>query len=149
VANTFSPQVEDRGVDWLSWGSDSCTLRYTSEGSTVFQFDVCNGTQLAPFATGLPDTCFESAPLSDGLLVACSSSIIRLDGSGNITQTYPSPSGAMLFALAAQPNGSTFWVADYNGGASTVYEIDLSSGATVTSFTPTSEYDVAGLTIAP
>ncbi len=149
LVNTFSPQTEDRGVDWLSWGGDSCTVRYTSEGTTVFQFDVCNGTQLAPFATGLPGPCFENASLSSGLLVACSSSVVRLDASGNVTQTYASPSSAMLFAVAAQPNASAFWVADYNGSASTVYEIDLSSGATITSFTPSVENDVSGLTIVP
>lgn len=149
VVNTFSPNVESRGVDWLSWGSDSCTVRYTSEGTIVFQFDVCNGTQLADFTDGLPGDCFENAPLSDGLLVACDLSIIRLDNNGNVTQTYTSPSSAGLFALTAQPGASAFWVADYNGSASTVYEIDLSGGTTITSFTPASENDVAGLMAVP
>jgi len=148
VVKNLAPQSEDRGVDWISWGSDHCVIRYTSEGSTIFQFNVCNDAQLPALATDLPGPCFENAALSHGLLVACSSAVIRLDDSGATVQTYPSP-GSELFALAVQPGQRSFWVADYNGGVSTVFRIDLSSGKLVSSFVPNPETDVAGLTQVP
>ena len=50
-------QAIGRGTDWGAILRDpdpkkECTMRYTSEGTTVKQFDICSGTQMADFATG-------------------------------------------------------------------------------------------------
>ncbi len=146
----LSPQTEDRGIDWLSWGPGGCTLRYTSEGSTVFQYNVCTSSQEAPFATIAGGPCYENAPLADGgLLVACSSVVVRLDSSGNTVQGYPAPGSGSVFALAAAPSASSFYVGDLDGSSSAVYQVDLKTGATLRSFTPSPEVEIDGLTLAP
>jgi DNA-binding beta-propeller fold protein YncE len=83
-----------------------------------------------------------------GLLAACSTEAVRLDSSGNVVATYPSPGGT-LFALAARPSDSSSYLADYAGTSSTVYQIDLATGSTIQSFTPSSENDIAGLSLVP
>lgn len=150
ATSVMFPQTEDRGIDWLSWGPDDCTLRYTSEGHTVFQYNVCTTSQEAPFATMAGGPCYENAPLADGgLLVACSSDVFRLDSSGNTVATFPAPGDGDAFALAAAPSASSFYVADLNGSSSTVYQVDLTTGATLASFTPSPELEIDGLTLVP
>ncbi len=51
----FDPATEDRGTDWIDLKSDQCTMRYTSEGQLIKQFNVCTNTQLPDWAS-LPST---------------------------------------------------------------------------------------------
>jgi len=75
------------------------------------------------------DTAFALRILPDGgVLVADTQSVIRLDISGNIIRTYPSPvSGATLFALNRDPDNTSFWTGDLNGGK--MFKIDIATGA--------------------
>src|SRR5205823_14121325 len=45
LRNTFAPTTSPRGTDWIDLASDQCTMQYTSEGTSIEQFDVCNNTQ--------------------------------------------------------------------------------------------------------
>ena len=60
---------------------------------------------------------------SGGLLVADGEDIKRLDGAGNIVQTYDEPSAAEWFALNLDPNGTSFWSADIATGIVTRFNI--------------------------
>src|SRR5687767_8796655 len=40
VLGTFSPAVEDRGINWIDLASDQCTMYYTSEGQAIKRFNV-------------------------------------------------------------------------------------------------------------
>src|SRR5207302_622394 len=35
LIGSYSPDPEDRGTDWIDLAADQCTLRYTSEGSSI------------------------------------------------------------------------------------------------------------------
>jgi hypothetical protein len=132
LLESFAPEVEDRGTDWLDLAADQCTLNYTSEGGDINRYNVCTHTQLTPFATGLPAPCYAHRILPDGSeLVACTSVIEHVNAAGEIIQTY-APGGSLLFALNLDPDGETFWTADYFTG--TVFRINIASGAVVTTF---------------
>jgi DNA-binding beta-propeller fold protein YncE len=150
-AGSFSPAVENRGTDWIDLAPDDCTLYYTSEGVLVKRFNVCTNTQLADFAT-LPSANGEAFTLrllpGGGALVADSAEIVRLDAAGNVAQTYDSAGEDDWFALALDPNGTSFWAADSTTGD--VVEFDISTGAVQASFNPsTGPNTVFGLGVAP
>jgi streptogramin lyase/PKD repeat protein len=145
LLNTFSPAGESRGTDWIDLAADEKTLHYTSEGSLVKQFDVSTNTQGPDFATGLPAPCYAHRILADGgELVACSSEVVRLDSSGAQVQTYPVDSNNNLFALNVDPDGTSFWTADFNG---MIFHVDIASGNVIGSFDAHPTVDVAGLAV--
>ena len=133
---TFNPVKQDRGIDWTDLAPDQCTMFYTSEGSSVKRFDVCNNTQLPDFATGLPRPCYALRIRSNGeVMVACSSAIYRLDSSGTPIQTYPRSlmgESSFFFALNLDPDGGSFWTGGYH--SKNVYRVDIETGTVLTSF---------------
>jgi hypothetical protein len=145
LLNSFSPAPDARGTDWIDLAADQTTLRYTSEGSLVKQFNLGTSTQLADFASGLPAPCYAHRILSGGGdLVACASEVVRLDSSGAIVQTYPVDPSQNLFALNIDPDGTSFWTADFNG---TIYHVDIATGLVINSFNASPAFDVAGLAV--
>jgi len=134
---TFKPATESRGIDWIDLNADHCTFYYTSELSSVLSYNVCTQTQNANFATGLPGQCFALRIRQNGeVMVACSSEVVRLSTTGSILQTYPTsslPNTGSLFALNLDPDGTSFWVADFNSGA--VLKVGIASGSVLTEFT--------------
>lgn len=131
---TFDAATEYRGIDWLDLAADQCTLYYTSEGSSIKRYDVCNDTQLSDFATGLTRPCFSLRLRPNGeVLVACREQVYRLNNQGGAIQTYdPGDGSEYLFAMNLDPDGTTFWTGGYNSG--NIYRIDIESGDELTSF---------------
>ena len=124
--------IEDKGTDWLDLASDQKTMFYTSEGGRIMRLDVSGtGTQLGDFAD-IGGTSFALRLLppgdgSGGLLVANSSDIKRLDGAGNIVQTYDAPGEDSWFALNLDPNGKSFWAGDFSTGD--FFRFNIATGA--------------------
>jgi Bacterial Ig-like domain (group 3)/PASTA domain len=146
---SFAPATQGRGTDWVDLAADQCTLSYTSEGTSIKRFNVCTNTQLPDFATGLPHTCFAHRIMPDGgELAACTNEVIRLNASGTVTNTYGPFTGVrLLFAMNLDPDGTTFWTADYFSGK--VYRVSLASSGPVTTptFTVTPNSFLGGLSI--
>ncbi len=147
LLTTFDPATESRGTDWIDLSDDQCTVFYTSEGTTVKRFDVCNNMQLSDFATGLHGPAFALRLLPDGgLLVADSVDIHRLDSAGTIIQTYDAAGQDDWFALNLDPDGTSFWSADFT--TSDVFKFDIDSGSELFSFnTGTDTFTVFGLVV--
>ena len=128
---SFSVATEDRGADWIDLAADQHTVFYTSEGGKIFRYDVATSTQLANFA----DIGGQSYALrllgagtgSEGLLVANTGNVKRLDAAGNVTQTYDVPGEDSWFALNLDPNGTSFWSGDF--GTGNLYKFDIATGA--------------------
>ena len=138
VAN-HTVAIGPRGTDWIDLAADQCTMRYTSEGSAIKQFNVCTNTQLADFATaGLSGPCYAHRIRPNGEeLVACTTNVYRVNSSGAVIQTYAagtslSPPSGFLFALNLDPDGTTFWTGDLTNGQ--IYRVNIATGAQVTSF---------------
>jgi Big-like domain-containing protein len=128
---TFSPVTGNpRGTDWVDLAADQCTLHYTTETDSVKRFNVCTNTQLSDFVSGLAGPCYAHRIRSNGEeIVTCHNTVYRLNGSGGIIQTY-TPTGqssAGLFAMNLDPDGTTFWTADYGNG--NVWHINIATGA--------------------
>ncbi len=147
---TFNPTVGPRGTDWIDLRADQCTMRYTSEGTAIHQFDVCTNTQLADFATGLPGRCFGHRELPNGEhLVACQGVLHRLNSAGVIQQTITAaslnPPAVFLFALNLDPDGTHLWTADI--GQDDVYKIRISDLSQQFTFNAAAFTSTAGLAI--
>lgn len=92
LIGAYNPQIQNRGTDWIDLAADQCTLRYTSEGSSIKSFNVCTNTQLPDFTTGLSGPCYGHRIRPNfEQLVACTSRVYRLNSLGGIIQTYQLP----------------------------------------------------------
>ena len=123
----FEVERDDRGSDWIELSPDQCTMLYTSEGTSVKRFNVCRNAQLRDFASGLPGKAYALRLLDDdGVLVADSVAICRLDAKGNIIKTYDVPGEDTWFSLNRDPDGTSFWSGSFNGN---LYKFDIASVA--------------------
>lgn len=129
---SYDVAIENRGSDWMDLASDQQTLFYTSEGGLIKKYDVSGaGSQLADFAS-IGGTNFALRLLtpgdgSGGLLVANSSDIKRLDGTGTVVQTYDVAGEDLWFSLNLDPNGTSFWAGDF--GTNNFYRFNIATGA--------------------
>ncbi len=123
---SYKVTTEVKGSDWIDLASDQCTLYYTSQGKSVFRYNICNQQQLTPLATDL-DTGLAIRVLPDnGALVANLHNVVRLDSNGNIVTTYDAPGEDCWSGLTLDSDGSSFWAADYC--TSDVFRFDIDSG---------------------
>jgi hypothetical protein len=146
LLDTYNLQRDDRGTDWIDLAADQCTLHYTSEGDSIKAFNICTKAQLPDFAGGLSGPCYghRIRPNAEEL-VACTSQVYRLDGTGTVIQTYRLPGTSLLFALNLDPDNKSFWTADYFRG--TVFRIDIATGVIATQFNAGVLQTLAGLTV--
>jgi hypothetical protein len=136
--NSFAVDVENNGSDVVDLSSDQSTLFYTSEGGRIMRFDVSGvGAQLPDFANiggqSLSLRLLAPGDGSGGLLVAHNdpdsgdSMVKRLDSTGDVIQVYDVPGEDSWFALNLDPNGSSFWSANFL--TSNIYRFNISTGA--------------------
>jgi hypothetical protein len=150
--NDFTATPDQGGINWVDLNpKNQCELYYTSEGTLVKRFNVCTGTQLSDFASGLPfgsAGCFGLRIRSNGeVLVACDQVIERLNSAGAMIQSYNPANEADFFAIALDPDGASFWAAGYTSG--NIYKVNIASGAVSTTFTatPASGAGLGGLAV--
>lgn len=149
----WSPATQVRGMDWFDLAADQKTIFYTSEGSSIKRFDVStpSGTQLADFKTGLSGPCYALRIRDNGeVMVACTNQVYQLDSSGVVLQTYTKASlgfssSALLFAMNLDPDGTSFWTANYFNGK--IVRAKISDGSVLTTFTVAPDVTSAGLAI--
>lgn len=140
----YDVATQNRGSDWIDLAADNKTLYYTSEGTTIFRYDLSTSTQLADFATFAGGNAFALRLLAGGgLLVADGVDIRRLDSLGNVIQTYDDPSVSQWFALNIDPDGTSFWSADYSSHQ--IFKFDIATGAVLDHFDTPS--NISGLTV--
>ena len=148
LLDTFSPTIESRGTDWIELAADQRTLFYTSEGKTIKRYDLQTKAQLANFnQAALPGSYAFALRIlpGGGVIVADWESIIRLDASGNNVQTYDAPGEDKWFAVNLDPDGQTFWSANYNTGQ--VYRFNIATGAVVANWNAGPLSVLGGITV--
>jgi WD40 repeat protein len=148
LLNTFAPQTQVRGTDWIDLAPDGKTLYYTSEGNQVKRFDISTNTQLSDFADNLPGpTAYALRILGNGdILVADTDRVLLLDTSGNIIHTYTDPSLTNAFALNILPDGLSFLTANIDSTGE-IFQFNIASGALEQTIFPSPNVDVAGLIV--
>jgi hypothetical protein len=131
---SFDVATGPRGTDWIDLAADQCTLFYNSEGPIMRRFNVCTNTQLADFANtaGCLGVGMRIHPNGDVFTACFDDTIRRLDSTGAVVQSYPIAGASNLFAFNLDPDGTTFWTADFSG---TIYRVNITSGAIVKQFT--------------
>ena len=116
---SYTTATSSRGTDWIDLAANNTTLYYTSEGNQIFRYDTVAG-QLADFnLAALPGSnAFALRILpGGGVLVADSSSVIKLDSLGNQIGTYgAAQSAGGFFSLNLDPDGTSFWTGDFANG---------------------------------
>jgi len=125
---------DDQGSFWIDLAADLCTVRYTSFGPNVKQFDLCAGVQLPDFNVApVPGGVAQDLRIlpDGGVLVSSGDVIARLDGSGTLTGTYGAPGEGFWAGLDLVGDGS-FWAASYD--TSNVYRFDLATGNVLAHF---------------
>jgi len=139
----FDVATGPRGSDWIDLAADQNTIFYTSEGDLIRRFDVSTNTQLTDFAN-VGGQSFALRLLGDGgLLVANRNTILRLDSLGNVIKIYDVAGNQFWFALNLDPDGTSFWSADYNSGL--IQEFDIASASALLTFTAPS--NISGLAV--
>jgi hypothetical protein len=131
----YIPTLLNRGTDWIDMSSDQCTIFYTSESGNVFKYNTCTSTQLANFCTGCGSTMYALKIRSNSEVMAAdggSALVHRFNSSGTQIQSYTDPALMFPFALNLDPDGTTFWTADYSTGQ--IFRFNIATGAKVIDF---------------
>jgi hypothetical protein len=144
LMNSFSPPVENRGVDWIDLTSDGQTIFYTSEGRKIFTF---NTATLAPSVYADLSTLsggankgklfairiLPSGDGSGGVLVADQSNVKLVKASSGVitsVQIFKFKNESNLQALSLDPtNPARFWVGD--ASTNDLIQFDMTTGSTV------------------
>ena len=143
---SYDVPIQQVGSDWIDLSADQCTLLYTSEGSSILRYDVCQNTPLPSFTTGLQQAFALRIRPGGGVLVADRGQIRQLDPAGGTVRLYDAAGQDCWFALTLDPDGSSFWSADFC--TSMVYKFDIDSGTVLASFnTGTPSGTVYGLVV--
>ena len=126
--------IERRGSDWVDLAVDQCTMLYASEGTRIKRYDVCADAPMTDL-TGLLHEAYALRILPGGrsVLVADRTAIQMVDGiTGGLVRSYDAPGQDCWFALNLDPDGTSFWSADFC--TSTVYKFDIADGTVLQSF---------------
>jgi hypothetical protein len=122
-----------REVYTVDLAPDQCTIYYgLGGGSDVKRYDVCTGTQQAPFGSGgFP--CDELRVRPNGQVVmTCDSHGALLDASGIYVSYFPNPTDSPSLRYAAlDADGSSFWM---GAGPGLLTRIDIASGQQLASW---------------
>ncbi|MBK8983190.1 MAG: hypothetical protein IPM38_12930, partial [Ignavibacteria bacterium] len=85
--------------------------------------------------------------LNGDVLVAMGTNILRLNAAGTTIQTYDVAGENSWFGLNLDPDGTSFWSADFT--TSNVYRIDIATGNVITTYnTGTANGTVFGIAVA-
>ncbi|MBD3339556.1 MAG: T9SS type A sorting domain-containing protein [Candidatus Lokiarchaeota archaeon] len=145
---SFDVHTEDRGSDWIDLAADGRTMFYTSEGKRILRYDIIDDSQLDDFnAAPLEgEYAYALRILSDGgVLVADTESIVRLNNTGVVIQTYDVADEDHWFALTLDPDGTSFW----SGGveSNNFYKFNIATGDILLGPINTGTGGVWGLTV--
>lgn len=134
-------------VDFMDLQADQCTMLRDTEGSSIERHDVCTNSPLTAFATGISGQAYALRILTNGdVLLADGSNIKRFNSAGTEVQSYDATGENSWFALNLDPDGQSFWSADFS--TANVYRFNISTGAVVSSFnTGTGGSTVYGLAV--
>jgi hypothetical protein len=149
LVNSYDVPTGPVGSDWTDLSVDQCTMLYTSEGPSIRRFNVCTNAPMSDL-TGVLSQAFALRIISggQGILVADRTTIKLVDNfaGGRVTRIYDAPNQNCWFALNLDPDGDSFWSADFC--SSMVFKFDIASGTVLQSFsTGTPSNTVFGLVV--
>lgn len=109
-------------IDAMALADDQCTMRYTTFGKSIHQFNVCTNTQLADFASNLPDP---SDPIgwneqlgeirqlpNHNVLLGSWDYVYLLNSSGGVINQFYLQQYSVPLSVFPDPDKVSFWVGD-------------------------------------
>ena len=133
LGNFISTVASGTRIDFADLQADQSTMLYTQEGNRIGRWDVVNNVALTDFATGLGGQAYALRIRTNGeVLLANGATVLRLNAAGAVIQTYDVAGENSWFALNLDPDGTSFWSADF--GTANVYRIDIATGNVISSF---------------
>ena len=144
-------------VDWMDLGCDQCTMLWTTEGTFIKSVNVCTGVVQPDFVTSGSGLLaggnayalriIPTGPFAGQVLLADALNIKRISANGlAVLATYDVAGENSWFALNLDPDGTSFWSADFS--TANVYKFDIATGMTSTTFnTGTGGNTVFGLVV--
>lgn len=132
------------GVDYAYLASDQCTIRYTSMGESIKQFNVCTGAQMPNLVDSFPDPSaqpphellYSIRGLANGnmLVGTWENFVYGLGKDGHVVQEYVAHDSSYpsLSYVAVDPDQKTFVALDMFSGRA--YRFDIQAGALLSEF---------------
>ena len=131
ASGTWQQNYGTTRTDWIDLASDQTTMFYTIESGEIRRWNLGTNTAMSNFADigGVTFAFRLLAPGdgSGGLIAAHQTDIVRLDGGGAVVQTYDAPGENAWFSLNLDPNGTSFWAADFQ--TANFYRFNIATGA--------------------
>jgi hypothetical protein len=125
--NFLNESIPTTRIDFMDLQADQTTMLITQELQSILTVNVETGVLGPDFATGLGGRAFALRIRPGGdVLLGNGVNILRLDANGQIIQTYDVSGEDGWFALNLDPDGTSFWSADF--GTSNFYKFDIDSG---------------------
>ena len=149
----FNTSQDSTTPQWSALAPDHTTLYYTAGGPSIKRFNVVTNTQMADFVN-LGGILNAVRLLPDGTLLVAqntrtTASVLRLNSSGSILQTYnvptSTPASSIVTDIALDPDGKSFWTGLSVG--TKVFKVNLASGSIVSTFDPGAGSGVLGLAV--
>jgi hypothetical protein len=131
-------------ADWIDLNAANTKIFFTEDvNKGVFILDLATSA-ISTFNAAYGN--FALRLLGDGsVIVANREDIKLLDSAGNLVRSYDVYGNNAWFALNLDPDGKTFWSADFGTGL--IQQFDITTGATLTSFSSGSSGGPWGLAV--
>jgi streptogramin lyase len=146
LLDSYALPAASGGIAWFDLATDQHTIYYTSPLDTVVRrYDVAARAPLPDLATLIDGTIYalRLLPNDQGLLVAGSAGISRLDLAGTMSTRYWLP-GTQFYSLNIAADGKTFWTSSAQGQ---LFRFDIASETLVAGPIATGFRTVHGLCV--
>lgn len=130
AGNFLSTSVSAR-IDFMDLAGDQTTMLYTQEGGEVHRVNLATNTLLSDFSSDVENAFALRIRANGTVLVADGTDIELLDASGNQIGSYDQGAFNSWFGLNLDPDGTSFWSADFGGH---VARFDIATGNVLASW---------------
>jgi WD40 repeat protein len=155
LLNSYPVQTQI-GTQFVDLLPDRETVLYTSDGNTIFSYNIATRTQNPPFATLGPfDELRElheitTGPFTGDVLVADILDVLLVAPGGTIVKTYnPLGNGGIGVFVFATPSldGRSAWINESDSGE--VWQVDLATGSILQQWSDGAPFETGGIALYP
>lgn len=154
LLNSYPVQTQLGGTQFVDLQPDHETALYTSDGNTIFSYNINTRTQNPPFATLGPfDELRElhvitTGPFAGDVLVADILNVLLVAPGGTIVSTYNPIGGVAVYVdVAVSPDGRSAWINEIDSGL--VWQVDLATGSILQQWSDGAPFETGGIALYP
>ena len=130
----ISSVVLNEPINGYCFYPDRNIMLYSNKNGEIKSSEIYSANSRSlTFSNGFTGNGYSMKILTKGnILVADGETIVRLDSSGKLIQTYDVPAHDYWYALCLDPDGKSFWCSDFCN--SNVWKFDIETGKQLTFF---------------